>query len=416
MTQESVRRSVICMFVWNRQLWLEHLQYDIMQFWKQPGCLGTPIGNFPTFIDQNGIPEPGKIHYMRMQGRRIYGFLAAGELLKNSDYLEWGKRGLEWLEKYAVNPEGGYFSQLTSEGIPLKEPVTIQDLSYTVFPYLKYYKLTGEKSALKNVADVLDLILNGPFVKNGTLVDSLSWDYTRVCYFEGNTLNIVSLLDLMNLLLVPLMNEDDDDVINTFFPDLTDLVERLLDFLVSEFYGADIFWNEKNNRSDYAAKHVDLGHTSKAYGVLFQANRCLIRHGRKVKYLELEKKYLPILQAASDPIIGWRTDFYNSPVSFRPDSVQWWRYILIDQTAALYAAEYPELEELLENGLQKWLELPFVDRKREVRGIREGLRADGTIWTDEDSSSCKANLWKSSYHEVEHVESILAYISKKYVQ
>ena len=75
--------------------------------------------------------------------------------------------------------------------------------------------------------------------------------------------------------------------------------------------------------------------------------------------------------------------------------------------------KYPEFKPLLLNGLNAWFTLPFVDNTREVKGIREGLRLDGTLWGNDDSMTCKANLWKNGYHEVEHVSSMLEYIANR---
>ena len=80
------------MQVLQKKLWLDHLQYDIMPFWQNSDCLGNPVGNFPTIIDQSGHPLPDAPRYLRMHGRRIYGFLAAYELLGDQKYMEYAER------------------------------------------------------------------------------------------------------------------------------------------------------------------------------------------------------------------------------------------------------------------------------------------------------------------------------------
>ena len=393
--------------VFSAAVWLDHLRYDIMPFWSSPGMLGAPPGNFPTFADQNGIPVPGEAHYMRMQGRQIYAYLAAADLLDSPDYLEYARAGVDWLENHARNPRGGYFSRLTAEGRPIDCPVSVQDLCYTVFPYLHLYRRSGRVEDLQPVLEVVRLIAE-KYRRDGKMIDAMDPGYTRKCDFEGDPLNIVSVLDLMNLLVVPLVRLGGP--VETAFPEGREMLERLLDLLVGEFWQEGVFWNNAENRSDYAAKHVDLGHTSKAYGIVLDSDRLLARLGRPVKYRHLERCYPPMLRAAADPAIGWRTDFADSGCTFRPGAVQWWRYILIDQVAARYAADFPEVVPLLRNGLEHWFSLPFVDRGRAVRGIREGLREDGALWGDDVAFTCKANLWKNGYHEVEHVDSMVRFL------
>ena len=394
--------------VFDPNVWKRHLENDIMPFWRSPGLLGEPLGNFPTYADLNGVPVPGKPHYMRMQGRQIYVYLEAASILECPAYLKYAEAGFRWLETHARNPHGGYYPLLSPEGKPIKSAITIQDLCYIVFPYMHLYRRTGNTDNLKPVLEVIRLILD-KYLCEGRMYDAMDEEYTRRCEFEGDSLNVVSVLDFMNLLLIPLLKLEN---VNDVFPEGIDVLERMLDLLVGGFWSEGIFWNDSRNRTDYTAKHVDMGHTSKAYGIVWDANRILAEKGLDVKYHDLEGYYMPMLQAASDAEIGWKTDFRSSSCTFSEGAVQWWRYILINQVAARYALVYEEVLPLLKNGLEHWFSMPFVDSSREVRGIREGLRKDGTIWEDDDSFTSKANLWKNGYHEVEHVASMLQFIEK----
>lgn len=395
--------------VYDEHTWLKHLREDIMPYWLRPAMLGAPRGNFPTYADQNGCPVPGELHYMRMQGRQIYVYLAGAELLGDPRLLEIGEAGLAWLEEHAVNPRGGFRPLLTPEGEAVTSAdVTVQDLCYTVFPYLTLYRVRGRLGDLRHVTDLARLIAAGPFWRNGTLVNALNGDYSEERTFEEGPLNIVSVIDFMNLILIPLAGLG--KTAENLFPELPEVLLRMTELLVGQFWSGGIFWNTPLNRSDYGAKHVDLGHTSKAYRILFEANRLLAARGLPVRYKELEQYYPPLVKKAAAPGIGWLTDFSGPGELYCRDSLQWWRHILIDQTCLRYVAEYPEIEPALRNGLECWLRLPFADRERPARGIREGLRPDGSLWGNDDSQTCKANLWKNGYHEVEHAASVLEYI------
>jgi len=113
--------------------------------------------------------------------------------------------------------------------------------------------------------------------------------------------------------------------------------------------------------------------------------------------------YPEIVKAAARPGIGWLTDFDHSPMTFQRLNLQWWRHVLIDQTVYLYAHDCSELIPLLKQGVDAWFACDYIDRTRACRGIREGLSPDGHALSNDDNIACKANCWKSAYHEIEHV-------------
>jgi hypothetical protein len=57
-------------------VWLHHLKYDLLPFWTTPEALGNPVGNFPTYRDNDGKLIKGSAsdsdtdtEYVRMQSR-----------------------------------------------------------------------------------------------------------------------------------------------------------------------------------------------------------------------------------------------------------------------------------------------------------------------------------------------------------
>lgn len=385
------------------RLLLRQLQTSILPFWTSPALLGNPIGNFPTYVSQIGVPDLNQPHYTRMHGRQTYVYLASYFLLHDPQLLEWGLKGLEFLERLR-NPNGGYCSTSTIDGRHLDTPITIQDQCYSVFPYVMAYRVTQNKAYLNRLWQFVDFIDRGPYLQaDGTYWDSLKPDMVTKAPFKTNSMNIVSVIDFLNAVLIPTLMVTPES-------EITDERKMLLvkwcDLLVADFYAKGIFWNDKLNRTDWRALHVDLGHTSKSYGILFKANRLLEKWGQpKNKYFEIMANYPSIVKAAADDRVGWWTDFDGSATKFAHLELSWWRHILVDQTVLLYSSHYPELVELLTQGVEAWLRLPFGDRKREVGGVRELLTAQGQPVTDEDNAFCKANLWKNGYHEVEHVVS-----------
>lgn len=390
----------------NSEIWLRHLREDILPYWLHPTALGEPVGNFPTERMQDGIPVPGAIRRTRMQGRQIFAYLVSYELLGDERLLELAKAGLAWMDGHLRNPFGGWYPVSDETGLVDKSAtVTVQDLCYATFPRLELFRLTGEATALADVDAMLELLLRGPFrLPNGVLADALDTSYSERRPFEGATTNVVSYLDLLNLLLVRRVEVAPEPPAS-----LVEILRETVDRFVGLYWGDGVFWNDLENRTDWGAKHLDFGHTAKGYAILRRTNRILRRNGLAPVRPDVEACFPELARAASDPVVGWWTDFLDSATTFRPGSLQWWRHIQANQTALLYADGDPEMTAIAANGAECWLRLPFVDRGRAVRGIREGLRPDGSLYGDDVGWTCKANLWKNAFHEVDHVRDFVKF-------
>ena len=385
-----------------RSKMLDHLRDDILPFWMARAVQGNPVGHFPTYISQDGRPNMAKPFFTRMHGRQTYAYLASYLLVRDKHLLALGNAGLERLSELR-NPNGGFYSTSLPDGTPQNTPISIQDQCYSVFPYIMAYRLSKEKEYLYAMWDFVDFINDGPYKIDGRHVDSLFPDMVSVAPFQTGKFNIVSVIDFLNVVLIPLLQVSPESEVTEY---RKTLLVKWCDMLVDGFFAKGIFWNDIVNRSDWFANHVDLGHTSKAYGVLLKASRLLDRWGFDYsKYNQIIEQYPKMAKAASDVDVGWLTDFDGCSTRFRRTPLQWWRHILINQTVLLFSDLDESLIEPLVNGVETWLRLPYADRGRRVRGIRESLRPDGMPFDDLDASESKANCWKNGYHEVEHVLS-----------
>ena len=62
--------------------WLRHLREDLLPYWEMPEALGTPLGNFPTFRDEQGNldPDRGTFRGVSTLARGVYGYSVAFHL------------------------------------------------------------------------------------------------------------------------------------------------------------------------------------------------------------------------------------------------------------------------------------------------------------------------------------------------
>lgn len=381
-----------------------HLEEDIMPYWMSPAMLGSPIGNFPTFATQTAVPFYGALNYARMQGRATYAYLAAFEITKKVKYRDVGFKGLEWLARLK-RPTGGYCSVTDHKGTPYHAPITVQDLSYIGLPLAIAYSITGDQRYLDDLWGLIDFITGAKFFYNGRLtIDALTPDLSKPVYFEGAGTNIVSLLDFLNILYLPALELTPQSMLGER---RIEMLKLLVDSLVNDFYSNGIFWNDRRNRKQIYTKHIDLGHTAKAYGVLFRARKFLA--ASNLSYEWAIQEFSNLVKMSSDEDVGWRTDFENIGIFSKRQGLQWWRHIVVDQVVSMYANVNHELEPYLCNGLERWFSLDYIDKTRPCRGIRQYLNAKGHCDDNYDYSTCKANEWKSAYHEVDHVRSLIEY-------
>lgn len=162
-----------------------------------------------------------------------------------------------------------FFSTSTAKGTPVPPPISIQDLCYSTLPFIMAYHITKTEDYFKEVETVIDFILDGPYRMNNSFSNALTADYQTQVPFEGKELNIVSILDFLNVLYIPALQVAPKGWVTE---KRKICLQELIYFMIESFYGRGIFWNNPTNREDASAKHVDFGHTSKAYGILLDAN------------------------------------------------------------------------------------------------------------------------------------------------
>ena len=105
--------------------WLEHLKKDLLPFWTMPSALGEPLGNFPTYRNNDGSlvdptkgrPELERLDYVRAKSRQCFGYGVAYHMTGEEEYLNYAKAGVAFLREKAIDRvHGGAFSYFSSPG------------------------------------------------------------------------------------------------------------------------------------------------------------------------------------------------------------------------------------------------------------------------------------------------------------
>lgn len=132
---------------------LEHLRTvyrsglldDVIPFWIRHG-IDHEVGGYFSVLDQDGyLLDSNKAVWV--QGR--FAWLLAtlyNTVDKNPEWLQLAKRGLDFLEEYAVDPETGQmWFQLTREGRPLNMQPDRYSESFACIANAAYYQATQEQ-------------------------------------------------------------------------------------------------------------------------------------------------------------------------------------------------------------------------------------------------------------------------------
>ncbi len=388
----------------NAGLWLSHWQEDIRPFWDSAAALGDPPGNYPTSRDMAGKATSRSERYSRMLSRQVYTYAVGYALSGDGSLLLKAKAGIDWLLAHAKHPGLGYYPVLDEKGRPL--PVTgktAQDMAYCMLGFAAYYFVTGDGTCEKEILEMRNLIMDGPFwdKEKGTVRDAMDEGLKAEVEFKTPGNDLVAVLDQINAYMLLFCNQTRSaEYRRMFLADLRNLADRL----VTGFWERGIFWSTEINRTDFRADHVDVGHTVKAYWMLYEIDSQWFAATGIHPYSALIQAHVKRLltSAFANGLGPWGKYFDGSFDNVRADNPDWWMHCECDQFAARLSLADKSYVPLLAKTTDFWLTSGFVDRGRAVRGIRSGIKWDGRLYGDNEEWDAKAFFWKNGYHETEH--------------
>jgi mannose/cellobiose epimerase-like protein (N-acyl-D-glucosamine 2-epimerase family) len=113
--------------------WVRHLTEDLLPFWTMPTALGEPLGNFPTYRNNDGSlvdwqnPEFQHVvdgivsrdrDHVRAKSRQCFAYGVAYHITGDGKYLNYAKAGVAFLLENAIDRvNGGAFSYFSSHGM-----------------------------------------------------------------------------------------------------------------------------------------------------------------------------------------------------------------------------------------------------------------------------------------------------------
>ena len=378
--------------------WEQHWVDDIRPYWMQDAALGEPAGNYPTFRTRLGEPARGRAERRpRMMSRQIYAY-AMGYLMTGEEaLLERAERGVRWMLDHALDPRGGCHARLTGTGEALDGPKYAQDTAYCALGFAAWYFVTRDREAEAALLGLRDLLFEGGFwdEAQGRLRDGLTSDLSRpVDQGDDGGWELVAQLDPINAFLLlsePVLHDPARRA--QFRADL----RRLSDALLDHFWEDGIFWGVHDRAGRYRERHVDFGHTLKAYWMLLEVDKRLPDH----PYAGFLDEHVPVWIERAFDGERWK----KRPVSATADEggSDWWIYAEAEQIAATWNMGRPGvLTGVIERAASHW-RADFVDAARLGGEVISGIRPDGSpagSWSLSDTFKC--NEWKNGYHSTEH--------------
>ncbi len=391
------------------QTWIDHLENDILPYWRQTEARGTPVGNFPTERTMIGTPTSSTDRRPRMLSRQTYAYAIGYLLTGDPELLRLAHAGAQWLLDHVPDDTaGGYHSLLDQNGQPTgNEAKSAQDTAYVMLGLAAYHFVTRSPAAEAELLKGYDLLFDpttyfdadNQRIRDGMLADfSGEWDR-----FDDGGWELVSQLDPINafmLLAQPVLSNPADREL--FLSSLRTLSETM----IRDFWQDGIFWGIHNRKGAYGTHHVDFGHTLKTHWMILQVDKRLDDH-----------PFEAFLDDHAPAGVAAAFDADNGRWAKRPTSAtaveygsDWWIYAEADQLAATLALQNGA-PTYVDDTAANWL-TDYVDTRPEGELI-PGIRRDGNPvfnWPPWDTAKC--NLWKNGYHSSEH--ALMMYLVSSY--
>lgn len=389
--------------------WLQHLRDDLLPFWDTPTALGTPVGNFPTYRNDDGTlvdpghpapefqnPRPGIVwldrDHVRAKSRQCYAYGVAFHLTGEMRYLEFARAGVEYLRRTAFDGAGGGACSYLRQGekLPPVRQRTSQDLAYALTGLGFLYYLTRDPQLLADLVEVHDYIWDNYYDPAAGLV---RWVLEPSSDDDSpDQKEIVAQLDQIYgymLLVAPALPEPHRSR-------WKDRLRKLCHILMDQFYTprTDMFWGAITRAAlkRCGTPHTDFGHSVKTFWLI-----------SLIGSINDDYEMFVSAEARAAQILDWayieRTGSWARAVAADgtiDEDKEWWICCELDQVAGALALTDPAYARYLVRTSDYWFK-HMVDHSHHE--IWHMVSAD----TNRPVPGFpKQHSWKNALHSFEH--------------
>lgn len=391
--------------------WLAHLKKDLLPFWTMPSALGEPLGNFPTYRNNDGsLVDPTNLRsefervvpgivwldrdYVRAKSRQCFAYGVAYQMTGEEIYLSYAKAGVAFLRQYAFDRgNGGAYSYFTGPNrapgpdVPYR---TSQDLAYLLAGIGFLYYLTRDLELEKELIATHDYIWfhyydSGADMFRWVLEDSPDND-------KKSQQEIVAQLDQIYgymMLVTPCLPEPHRSTWKS-------RVVKLAEILMDRFHSprTEMFWGAVAETVDkrWGTPHTDFGHSVKTFWLI---SRIGSLSNNYEMFVSAQRRAAQIVDLAYLEESGsWSRRL--KPDGTRDEDKEWWIHCELDQVAGALALDDPAYLRYILRTYDFWFKFMVDHQDHEIWPMLSGA-------TNRPVEGLpKQHSWKNGLHSFEH--------------
>lgn len=401
--------------------WIRHLKEELLPFWEMPEALGNPIGNFPTYRNNDGTlvdftnpgPDfqnvvPGIVwpdrDHVRSKSRQCFAYGIAFHMTGELRYLELAKTGVNYLREHAFDREsGGAFTYFKDDQkLPLPSQRTSQDLAYALTGIGFLYYLTRDSDLLEDLLNIHEYIWATYYDNEAGL---LRWviEPSTDGDLPGQK-EIVAQLDQIYgymMVLAPALPEP----ARTLWKERLGKLGRIL---MDQFYTprTEMFWGAITDSTvkHWGTPHTDFGHSVKSFWLISLIGSLIDDYEM---FVSAEGRAAQILEWAYIERTGSWARAFTSDGKLDEDK-EWWICCELDQVAGALALTDPAYARYLVRTTDYWFKYMVDHKNHEIWHMVSGE-------TNQPIAGYpKQHSWKNALHSFEH--ALVNYIFAQQLQ
>lgn len=389
--------------------WMRHLREELLPFWEMSEALGQPLGNFPTYRNNDGTlvdfanpgPDfqnvvPGIVwldrDYVRAKSRQCFAYGIAYHMTGDVRFLDYARAGVEYLRQQAFDRKAGGSCSYFTNGrkLPAAPQRTSQDLAYALTGLGFLYYLTRDKELLKDLVSIHDYIWNTYYDPGLGLI---RWVLeTSPDKDSPDQKEIVAQLDQIYgymMAVAPALPEPHRTV-------WKERLGKLGRILMDRFFTprTGMFWGAVTSPSvkHWGTPHTDFGHSVKTFWLISLIGSFINDYEM---FVSAETRASQILEWAYVERTGSWARAFKADGTLDEDK-EWWICCELDQVAGAMALTDPAYARYLVKTAAYWFQYMVDHKNHEIWHMVSGQTNQPV------PGFPKQHSWKNALHSFEH--------------